>query len=457
VRALIENAQYMPARGRTKVYLIDEVHMLSKNAFNALLKTLEEPPGHVKFILATTDPQKVPVTVLSRCLQFNLRRLEPGQIEQQMARILTAEGIACEPGALALLARAADGSLRDGLSLLDQAIAHTGSADGGTLDEAGVNAMLGTVERARVGEMLATLAAGDGAALMREVAELAQYSPDFGQLLEDLASELHRIQLYQLVPGFSDEASRVDAAALAAQLSPEVVQLWFQMVLNGRRDLALAPSARAGLEMSLLRMLAFRPSVIGEREAESRAQAATPKPALRASTAPREVAPAAAAPVAAAPVAAAPEVVAPAATAPVPQPTETAPMPLANAEDWLALVAAAALKGPALQLGMHCVFCAYADGVLRLHLPDEDAHLRNDSLVRQLAVAASNLVRTTVQLRFEAKPALSADTLQQRSQRQRSERQDAAEASFRSDPVVAQLLGQGGSIVPDSIRPLSEN
>jgi DNA polymerase-3 subunit gamma/tau len=208
VRALIENAQYMPARGRTKVYLIDEVHMLSKSAFNALLKTLEEPPGHVKFLLATTDPQKLPVTVLSRCLQFNLRRLEPEQIEQQMARILQAEGIGFEAGALQLLARAADGSLRDGLSLLDQAIAHTGSAAGGQLDEAGVNAMLGTVERARVGELLAALAAGDAAALMREVGELAQYSPDFGQLLEDLATELHRVQLHQLVP-----ASRTKPAA----------------------------------------------------------------------------------------------------------------------------------------------------------------------------------------------------------------------------------------------------
>src|SRR4249919_3055040 len=277
VRDLIDNAQYMPSRGRTKVYLIDEVHMLSKPAFNALLKTLEEPPGHVKFLLATTDPQKLPVTVLSRCLQFNLRRLEPEQIEQQMARILQAEGIEFETGALHLLARAADGSLRDGLSLLDQAIAHTGSHAGGRLDEAGVNAMLGTVERARVGELLAALAAGDAAALMREVGDLAQYSPDFGQLLEDLATELHRIQLHQLVPGFTDEASRVDAAALAAQLSPEVVQLWFQMALNGRRDLGLAPSARAGLEMTLLRMLAFRPAAIAEGEAATRAASAPTK------------------------------------------------------------------------------------------------------------------------------------------------------------------------------------
>jgi DNA polymerase-3 subunit gamma/tau len=454
VRALIENAQYMPARGRTKVYLIDEVHMLSKSAFNALLKTLEEPPGHVKFLLATTDPQKLPVTVLSRCLQFNLRRLEPGQIEGQMSHILQAEGIGFEPGALQLLARAADGSLRDGLSLLDQAIAHTGS---GQLDEPGVNAMLGTVERARVGELLDALAAGDAAEVMREVAELAQYSPDFGQLLEDLATELHRVQLHQLVPGFADEGDRVDAAALGARLSPELVQLWFQMALNGRRDLGLAPSARAGLEMTLLRMLAFRPEE-GTGETASRATPATAKPAPVAP--PRSAAPVARATEPIPPVptmpAMAPSAPTPAA-APPPAVYSGEPMPLANAEDWFALVTAAGLKGPALQLGSHCQFCGYGDGVLRLHLPDEDAHLRNDSLVRQLAAAASQRLGSEVVLRFEGKPAATGDTLHARTQRERSEKQSAAEASFLSDPVVAQLLGQGGSIVPDSIRPLSEN
>jgi len=450
VRALIENAQYMPARGRTKVYLIDEVHMLSKSAFNALLKTLEEPPGHVKFLLATTDPQKLPVTVLSRCLQFNLRRLEPAQIEGQMAHILQAEGLAFEPGALQLLARAADGSLRDGLSLLDQAIAHTGS---GQLDEAGINAMLGTVERARVGELLDALAAGDAAEVMREVGELAQYSPDFGQLLEDLATELHRVQLHQLVPGFSDEGQRVDAAALAKKLSPELVQLWFQMALNGRRDLGLAPSARAGLEMTLLRMLAFRPAR-GEAEGASRGPAVAAKPAPSAPPPPSRAA------------APAERNFAPPPSPPPPSPSvapppapiaNAAPMPLASADDWFALVAAAGLKGPALQLGSHCQFCGYDAGVLRLHLPEEDAHLRNDSLVRQLAVAAAQRLGRDVQLRFEGKPAQTGDTLHARTQRERSEKQSAAEASFLSDPVVAQLLGQGGSIVPDSIRPLSEN
>src|SRR5687767_9099716 len=217
VRALIDNAQYMPARGRTKVYLIDEVHMLSKSAFNALLKTLEEPPGHVKFLLATTDPQKLPVTVLSRCLQFNLRRLEPAQIEGQLARILEAEGIAFEPPAVAHLARAADGSLRDGLSLLDQAIAYTG----GRVEEAGVQAML------------AALAEGDGAALMGAIDALAQYSPDFAQVLDDLADNLHRIQLRQLVPAFAGEPATPAQLALAASASAELVQVWYQLAVHG--------------------------------------------------------------------------------------------------------------------------------------------------------------------------------------------------------------------------------
>ncbi|WP_058835202.1 DNA polymerase III subunit gamma/tau [Luteimonas abyssi] len=255
VRELIDNAQYMPSRGRVKVYLIDEVHMLSKSAFNALLKTLEEPPEHVKFLLATTDPQKLPVTVLSRCLQFNLKRLDLDQIEGQIGRILAAEAIAFEPGAVRQIARAADGSLRDGLSLLDQAIAYTG----GQLEDAGVATMLGTVDRTRVGALLDALAAGDGERLLAEVATLAEFSPDWGAVLDALADALHRVQIRQLVPGAALEPEGLDLDALADALRPEVVQLWYQMALDGRREMPLAPAPRTGFEMSLLRMLAFRP------------------------------------------------------------------------------------------------------------------------------------------------------------------------------------------------------
>ena len=205
VREVIENAQYMPSRGKYKVYLIDEVHMLSKAAFNALLKTLEEPPEHVKFLLATTDPQKLPVTVLSRCLQFNLKRLDEEQIRGQMTKILGAEAIEADATAIAQLARAADGSLRDGLSLLDQAIAYAG----GALREEGVRTMLGTVDRTQVSAMLAALVQGDGEALLQVVARLAEFSPDWAGVLDAVAEALHRIQVRQLVPSASVEADAV--------------------------------------------------------------------------------------------------------------------------------------------------------------------------------------------------------------------------------------------------------
>ncbi len=426
VRALIDNAQYMPARGRTKVYLIDEVHMLSKPAFNALLKTLEEPPGHVKFLLATTDPQKLPVTVLSRCLQFNLRRLEPAQISGQITRILQAEGIAAEPAAIELLARAADGSLRDGLSLLDQAIAYTGSsAEGGKLDELGVNTMLGTVERARIGEVLAALADGDGTRLMAEIENMAQYSPDFGQVLEDLAVELHRIQLHQMVPGFESETSRVDAPGLAKQVSPERVQLWYQMALLGRRDLGLAPSQRSGFEMALLRMLAFVPALASS--------VALPAPVAKA-----------AAPATAAPLQR---------STPASSETPAQRLSLRTPEEWLALVGNAGLKGPVRELASHCAFLGYDAGVLRLSLPDSCAHLRSDSLVRRLSDELASGLGSAPQIKFE-KATADGDTLHSRQQRERSERQSGAEAAFFADPVVGQLLEQGGNVVPDSIRPI---
>ncbi len=255
VREVIENAQYMPSRGQYKVYLIDEVHMLSKQAFNALLKTLEEPPGHVKFLLATTDPQKLPVTVLSRCLQFNLKRLDEGQIEGQMTRILAAEQIEADAGAIRQLARAADGSLRDGLSLLDQAIAYAG----GALGEDVVRTMLGSVDRTQVAVLLDALAEGDGAKLLATIETLAGFAPDWGNVLEALAEALHRIQVQQLVPGAAREDEGLAVDGYAARLRPEVVQLWYQMAVTGRRDLELAPAPRVGFEMSVLRMLAFRP------------------------------------------------------------------------------------------------------------------------------------------------------------------------------------------------------
>ena len=264
-REILDNVQYAPARGRYKVYLIDEVHMLSTHSFNALLKTLEEPPDHVKFVLATTDPQKIPVTILSRCLQFNLRRLSPDEIGNQMKRILEAENLQAEPEALTLLARAADGSMRDGLSLLDQAL-----AGGNSLKEDEVRDMLGSVEQRHVHQLLSALSDRDAAQAMAVVAEVFAQARDLGQLLLDLAEGLHRIAMVQQLPDYRDD-TRSDwetLVELAAGLDPEDLQLYYQIAITGRRDLDMAPSARSGCEMTLLRMLAFEP-VSGQAGPES--------------------------------------------------------------------------------------------------------------------------------------------------------------------------------------------
>ena len=576
VREVIENAQYMPSRGKYKVYLIDEVHMLSKAAFNALLKTLEEPPEHVKFLLATTDPQKLPVTVLSRCLQFNLKRLDEDQIQGQMTRILAAEEIEADSTAIVQLAKAADGSLRDGLSLLDQAIAYAG----GALREDVVRTMLGTVDRTQVAAMLDALAEGDGPRLLQVVAALAEFSPDWSGVLEALAEGLHRIQVQQLVPGTASPAEGLDAAAFAERLRPEVVQLWYQMALNGRRDLPLAPSPRAGFEMAVLRMLAFRPAAAvppvpkavdgatgggvaggngghgqagaGSQDAAPVAAAAAASPAVvadvaaPAQAAPREPEPepepapqpepdptpepepvpveepvspppvkaetarqevatddlppwatdeadardqVLAAELDAPTVMAAPEAAmvapwqepsAPVAAAAEPERPfqaegieiapvvpEAAPAPvaqegvsdLATAEDWLDLVANSGLSGPSRQLAANAAFISCQGGTLKLGLSPGFEYLRSEralsALGEMLEKALGQAPRIVVEtVETEHVP---AETLHQRADRQRGERQQAAEAIFMDDPEVQLLIQQHGArVVSDSIRSFDE-
>ncbi|MEO6519230.1 MAG: DNA polymerase III subunit gamma/tau [Pseudoxanthomonas sp.] len=484
VREMIENAQYMPSRGKYKVYLIDEVHMLSKPAFNALLKTLEEPPEHVKFLLATTDPQKLLVTVLSRCLQFNLKRLDEDQISGQIIKILLAEGIQADDSAVRQIAKAADGSLRDALSLLDQAIAYTGSGDGGALREQGVRTMLGTVDRTQVGAMLEALTGGDGERLLQIVAALAEFSPDWNGVLDALAEALHRIQVCQLVPGITVEADGIDAADFAQRLRPEVVQLWYQMAVNGRRDLHLAPSARAGFEMSVLRMLAFRPAGAGRISAEPDAGRDVPQPVAKASTAAvASSAPAiasqdtaaaanmqAAAP-ARAPVAVpeVPAVAAVQAVAAMPEKAAAAPAaveastnalvggsPITSAEEWLQFASSNGMKGAARQLAENAAFVAAADGVLTLSLDAGFDYLRSEKSLAELS--------RTLALRFGNAPRIMFDhalvqseTLQQRSHRERNIRQSADEENFMNNPDVQRLIQQhGAKLVPDSIRPFDE-
>ena len=261
-RELMENVQYAPTQGRYKVYLIDEVHMLSTHSFNALLKTLEEPPPHIKFLLATTDPQKLPVTILSRCLQFNLKNMVPEKIVAHLQGVLQAEQVPFEENALWLLARAANGSMRDAMSLTDQGIAF-GS---GQLHEAEVRSMLGTVDQRQVLGLLKQLAQNSAAGVLDAIEEMTQFGADGDAILAELLSLLHRVGVAQMLPGAVDnsQGDRDDIQALAQQLRAEDVQLFYQIALNGRRDLPHVPVVREGLEMTLLRMLAFRPVQAGE-------------------------------------------------------------------------------------------------------------------------------------------------------------------------------------------------
>ena len=465
VREVIENAQYAPSRGRFKVYLVDEVHMLSKPAFNALLKTLEEPPPHVKFLLATTDPQKLPVTVLSRCLKFNLKRLLPEQISGQMRHILAAEGIEYEDEAIGELAHGADGSLRDGLSLLDQAIAY----GGGALRAADVRAMLGSVERGQVLGVIEALAAGDGAALMGEADRIASYSPDFAGVLDDLATVLHRIQLIQLVPGYREEEGDAGLAEIASRLAPEDVQLYYQIATTSRRELPLAPDARIGFEMALLRMFAFRPAEAGQGAAPSAPRAAVPAPARAAIPAPSPApvapsrAPAPAAPMASAPAPApAPARPAPAAppvAAPVAAPAPAAPQgPLAldanGLPDWHEVIERANLRGPIGQLAQNSSLRELDGEGMVLALQPSHMHLAVEPLTSQMEEKVSQALGRRIRIRFIADHGNLGTPAERRAQAQ-VDAQANAVASMETDPFVQTLKREfDARVIPQSIKPV---
>jgi DNA polymerase-3 subunit gamma/tau len=457
VRELIENAQYAPSRGRFKVYLVDEVHMLSNSAFNALLKTLEEPPPHVKFLLATTDPQKLPVTVLSRCLKFNLKRLLPDQISGQMRHILAAENLTYEEGAIGELARAADGSLRDGLSLLDQAIAY----GGGALRGDDVRTMLGSVARGQVLGVLDALAAGDGERLLAEATQIASYSPDFGSVLDDLASVLHRVQLIQLVPGYRAEEGSDDEQALPAlaeRIVPEDVQLYYQIATSGRRDLALAPDARTGFEMALLRMLAFRPgdaSPTGAQRSTSHTPAPVPapRPVPARTTEPHRSAPPTTAPTPPRSAAAPPPMAVP--------PTQAAPVPRdANGlPAWEALIVQAGLRGPLGLLAQNAVLRERDGQTLVLALQPVHMHLAVEPMVSQMEERIGQALGERIRLRFVGSSADAAvETPAARAAHARDVAQSAAEQAIENDPLVQSLKRDfGARVVPQSIKPIVDS
>jgi DNA polymerase-3 subunit gamma/tau len=463
-RELLDNVQYAPTRSRYKIYLIDEVHMLSAHSFNALLKTLEEPPPHVKFLLATTDPQKLPVTVLSRCLQFNLKRLSVSMISARLTHILQAEQIAFEPAAVQLLAQAGDGSLRDALSLLDQLLAF---GNGNAL-EADARAMLGTVERDHVQRVVELLAAGDAGSLLDYAGTLDERAPDYAQLLDQLAALLERVALKQLVPGFEgDELHPAELLArLAASIAAEDLQLYYQTAILGRRDLALAPDARTGFRMTLIRMLAFRPvSAPGVLAAApnavpARQGAAAPSALSAGGSAPLQTPGAdglaAAAVVAAAADGATAGLVAPPPPATTPATPATPPAATdvtSAALDWSAIVAGLELQGMPRQLASNCVLLGREGAVVRLALDARSASLRTRVLEDKLAQALSRYFGGTVRLQIELRDD-AHETPARAAERIEAQQRVQAQIAFESDPIVGTFKERfGASVLPESVRP----
>ena len=473
-RELLENVQYAPTRSRYKVYLIDEVHMLSGNSFNALLKTLEEPPPHVKFLLATTDPQKLPATVLSRCLQFNLKNMSAELIVGHLQYVLAQENVEFEEPALWLLARAADGSMRDALSLTDQALAF-GS---GQLPEADVRTMLGTVELSFVLRLVTAVAQQDGAQALQVVAEMSGHAPDYAGALAEMASLLHRIAIVQAVPEALDNSwgEREQLQALAAAMTAEDSQLYYQLALTGHRDIGLATDLRSGFEMTLLRMIAFRPAaVIDESLAAADVQAgaaevAVPakKPAAARAPAPEASAAATdtAVPPGTAPVVtdaatdtaavapaepAADEAVAPALAAGA----VTGRVPL-HAAHWAELLAALGLHGILYNVAAHCVLRQVEGATAHLVLDEANAALYDERHAQRIGQALSKYMQEPIQVCIEiGTPA--AETPAARSQRLQDDAQTQAQAALETDPGVRLLLERfAGVLDPDSITPVEQ-
>lgn len=425
-RELLDNVQYAPTQGRFKVYLIDEVHMLSGHSFNALLKTLEEPPPHVQFLLATTDPQKLPATILSRCLQFNLKRLPAPLIGEHLGRLCERENVPAESAGLALLAQAAEGSLRDGLSLLDQAIAF----GGGKIAEAEVRAMLGTVGRHHVDALLAALAAADGEALLATVAALDEQAPDYESVLDELAARLQRVALAQVVPGAVPAEEDGDWLAPAAEaMAPEIVQLCYQIALIGKRDLPLAPDPRLGFEMVLLRMLAFRPAsspdVPPPRQAAPKKPAAAPKEPL--ATVEGKVA-------------------------------EPAPPPARSGEpDWAGLVEALPIRGVARELAANCMLEGRDDDSFRLTLDSAYQQLLTDQSRGRLEEALAGHFGRPVSVHISTGSTAQRATPARQRDRREAQKLEAARAAIEQDPNVRALKETFDAEVREaSIKPLED-
>lgn len=479
---LLEAAVYAPSSGRFKVYVIDEVHMLSNHAFNAMLKTLEEPPAHVKFVLATTDPQKVPVTVLSRCLQFSLKNMPAQAIAEHLQHVLGAEAIEFDAAALVAIARAARGSMRDALSLTDQAIAYSGAA----LRADAVAAMLGTVSQDHLRALFDALIAGQGAQLIALADQLAARSLSFDASLSDLAALIQRVALAQ-VGAFSDAgASDWDHASLsdwAARVGAEDLQLFYQIAIHGLRDLPLAPDPHAGFTMTLLRMLAFRPLTDAASEPAPAAGAEAARSAvaaLRPSAQPSGGGRAAADSGVAGDARAAPrpaitgqarataggldrhafEREAPSARgaaghqradpAPAPNVVDLAPAPIDFDGDWPALVRRAP-AGLVREFIGQSQLLAHQDALFKLRVPVRQ--YADPAVITKVRDALSKLFGAPVRVEVEVGQ-ITGETAAAQRQRASDSEQAAAEASIAADPIVKTLIDElGATIVPGSIRP----
>ena len=457
-RELMDNVSYAPTRARYKVYLIDEVHMFSKSSFNALLKTLEEPPPHVKFLLATTDPQKLLPTVLSRCLQFHLKRVPSDTIEAHVRYILDAESLGAEASAVARIARAADGSVRDALSLLDQAIAFARD----DLMLADVDAMLGGVSHERIYALLEAVLAGDAQSIFTQLAELDDYAPDYYSLSSDLLSLLHQIAIIQAVPDAAREsiADLERVRGFAHAISTEDVQLYYQIVLTGRRDMPHTPDERDAFEMTLLRMIAFRPvDIVSDLDTSmgAIAEGNTPKLALAAEPEP-DVASgdkSAIAPVASAPV----DIALPSSlpsvqegdgvnsrqqwVSPVDRPTEPDAVAVGlpsqwRSSDWPDISRRLGLQGMYGQLVAHCSLLSAEDHRVVLVLAEEHRHLNNDKLLDRVRQALSDLCGSPIALDLSVGVPIG-ETPAQRAACEENERRTRAEQSITEDPVVQDI------------------
>ncbi len=441
IAALLEKAAYAPSNGRYKVYMIDEVHMLTNHAFNAMLKTLEEPPEHVKFILATTDPQKIPVTILSRCLQFNLKQMPVPLIVDHLEKVLAAEKVTSEVNALRVLAKAAQGSMRDALSLTDQAIAYAA----GKVTEESVRGMLGTLDDAYLIRILDCLIAKDGASLLAVANEMGERSMSFSLALQDLSSLLQKIAAAQVVPEsvLDDWPEAGEIRRLATQLTKEEAQLFYQITITSRPDLSLAPDEQTGFAMTLLRMLAFRPGGSGGSAAPSAPPVASTRPAAAPVSKPT------------------PAPVTKAAPAAVPAPTKSAPASASSAvsaerPDWHTLMRQLPVKGMVQQLAFQTELQDWVDSVagIKATIVTPMPQLASDASIARLADALTTHFGKSVKVVIE-KGQVEGKTVAKVDAQIHQEKRMNAEQMIAADPFIQQLQKEfGATVVGGSVKPL---